>query len=160
MAKRANLLADRIDAGSQALATLVEGLTEEEWQTLVPGEERTVGVLVHHVASMYPLEINMAGTLAEGQPIEGVTWDAVNHINAQHAHDHKVVGKDETLSLLRQNSKAAADRVRNFTDEQLDNAATVSLYSGAPLTAQFFIEDHAMRHSFHHLAAIRGVLNR
>ena len=65
------------------------------------------------------------------------------------------MGKDETVALLRQNSRAAAAAVRAFTDEQLDRAAAVSLNSDAPLTTQFFIEDHALRHSWHHLAKIK-----
>jgi hypothetical protein len=40
-----------------------------------------------------------------------------------------------------------------------DRAATVSLNADATLTAQFFIEDHALRHSFHHLASIQAALN-
>ena len=43
-----------------------------------------------------------------------------------------------------------------FTDEQLDQAAPFSLSFGAPVTAQFVIEDHALRHSWHHLAKIRA----
>jgi hypothetical protein len=31
----------------------------------------------------------------------------------------------------------------------------VSLNADAPLTCQFMLEDHAVRHSYHHLAAIR-----
>jgi hypothetical protein len=27
-----------------------------------------------------------------------------------------------------------------------------------PLTCQFFLEDHAVRHSYHHLAGIRAAL--
>jgi hypothetical protein len=57
--------------------------------------------------------------------------------------------------LLRQNSTAAADAIRELSDEQLDRAATVSLNADAPLTCQFFLEDHAVRHSYHHLARIR-----
>jgi hypothetical protein len=36
----------------------------------------------------------------------------------------------------------------------------VSLNADAPLTTQFFIEDHALRHSFHHLARIRAALGK
>jgi len=160
MSNRANALADRIEQGAQALAALAEELSEAEWQTVVTNDERTVGVLVHHVASVYPIEIDLARGLAEGKPIAGVTWDDVAQGNAKHAQEHAGVSKEETLELLRQNSKVAADRVREFTDEDLDNAATISLNADAPLTAQFFIEDHALRHSFHHLANIRAALNR
>jgi hypothetical protein len=47
-----------------------------------------------------------------------------------------------------------------LADEVLDRAAPVSLNGDAPLTAQFFIEDHALRHSWHHLAKIRGALSK
>ncbi|HEV8598561.1 MAG TPA: hypothetical protein VGQ69_04320, partial [Gemmatimonadales bacterium] len=72
--------------------------------------------------------------------------------------DNAYVGRQEALDLLRKNSKAAADAVRALSDEALDRAAPVSLNANAPLTAQFFIEDHALRHSFHHLAKIREAL--
>ena len=160
MSNRANVLADRIEQGAQALAAFVESLSETEWQTVVPNDERTVGTLVHHVASVYPLEVDLAQGIAAGQAIAGVTWDMVAQMNAQHAQQNGAVSKQETLALLRQNSKTAVDRVRQFTDEQLDTAATVSLNADAPLTAQFFIEDHALRHSFHHFANIRAVLGR
>lgn len=88
----------------------------------------------------------------------GVTWDIVNDMNANHAQENPAMNKQETLKLLRDNSKAAAERVRAFTDAELDNAATASLYADAPLTAQFFIEDHALRHSFYHLANIQTAL--
>ena len=76
-------------------------------------------------------------------------------INEKHAREHAAIGRDETVALLRQNSRAAAEAVRAFSDEQLDRAAPVSLNGDAPLTTQFFIEDHALRHSWHHLAKIK-----
>jgi hypothetical protein len=158
MSRRAETLAERIEQGAAALAAFAEPLSEREWQTPVPPDGRTVGVIVHHVASVYPLEISLARQLADGSAITGVTWNAVAEMNAKHAHEHAAVGKTEALDLLRRNSKAAADAVRAFTDDDLDRAAPVSLNGDAPLTAQFLIEDHALRHSFHHLARIRTAL--
>lgn len=158
--KRADALADRLEQGAGALRSFAEGLSDEEWKTPVVPDGRPVGVIVHHVASVYPIEIHLAQTLAEGKPIAGVTWDAINQMNAEHAKEHAGVGKEETLTLLRKNSAAAADAVRAFTDEELDSAAPVSLNSDAPLTAQYFIEEHALRHSFHHLEGIRKTLGR
>ena len=159
MGMRAHALAERIEQGAQALATLAEGLSDNEWQTIVPDEGRPVGVIIHHVASMYPVEVDLARTLASGKAIAGVTGEAVDQMNAEHADVNAVAGKQETLELLRQNSKAAAEAIRGFTDEELDRAATVSLNADAPLTTQFFIEDHALSHSFHHLASIQTALN-
>jgi hypothetical protein len=158
MGNRANALADRIEQGAAALAAYAEQLSETQWRKVVPPDGRTVGVLVHHVASVYPLEIQLASTLAGGQPIKGVTWAAVAEMNAGHAREHASVSKAEALALLRTNSQAAAAAVRALSDEALDQAAPVSLNADAPLTAQFLIEDHALRHSFHHLAKIRAAL--
>jgi len=160
MGRRAEALAVRLEQGARELADYAEGLTDAEWGMSIPKDGRTVGVTVHHVASMYPLEIQLAQTLAAGKAVAGVSWDAVAQVNAQHAHEHKAVEKPETLDLLRRNSKAAADAVRAFSDEQLDAAAPISLNADAPLTTQFFVEDHAVRHSFHHLSRIRAAVGR
>jgi hypothetical protein len=160
MSQRADALADRIEQGGAALAALAERLSDADWEAPVAGDGRTVGVVIHHVASVYPLEIKLARKLAAGEPITGVTAGSIAEMNAGHAHEHARVAKEETLRLLRRNNKAAADAVRAFTDDELDRAATVSLNEDAPLTAQFLIEDHALRHSFHHLARIRATLTR
>jgi hypothetical protein len=156
--RRAQALAERLERGASALESLAETLTPNEWESVVPGDGRTIGVIVHHVASMYPLEIELAQGLAEGRPIAGVTWAAVHEINAEHARANSTVSKEEALDLLRRNSAAAVAVIRAFSDEQLDAAATISLNADAPLTCQFFLEDHAVRHSFHHFARIRAAL--
>ena len=158
MSQRANAIAERLERGAEALASYVGSLSDAQWKVPVPGDGRTVGVIVHHVASVYPLEIQLAQTLGAGKAIEGVTWDDVNKMNAGHARDHAGVTKAEALELLRTNSRAAATAVRAFTDAQLDSAAPASLNYDAPVTAQFMIEDHAMRHSYHHLSRIKGAL--
>jgi len=158
--RRAAALADRREQGARSLIALAEEITDAEWQKRIPKDGRKVGVVVHHVASMYPLEIQLAQALAEGKPIEGVTWNDVHSLNGKHAADNDQVTRSEAIALLRTNSAAAAAAVRGLSDEQLDRAAPVSLNSNAPLTCQFFIEDHALRHSYHHLASIRSALGR
>jgi hypothetical protein len=157
---RANALAERLERGAAALAALAESLSETEWQTSIPHDGRSVGVVVHHVATMYPLEMQLAHVLAAGEPITGVSWQVVDEINAKHAAENANVTKGAALDLLRRNSAAAAIAIRALSDEQLDRAATVSLNADAPLTCQFFLEDHPVRHSYHHLAKIRQALQR
>jgi hypothetical protein len=115
---------------------------------------------VHHVASVYPVEIELAQVLAGGKPMTGVVMDDIHAMNAKHAAEYATVTKAAALELLRTNSAAAAAAIRALTDEQLTNAATVSLYSDAPLTCQFFLEDHAVRHSYHHLARLKRTVAR
>jgi DinB superfamily len=159
MNTRSEALAQRIVQGANALAEFAQGLSDAQWRTVVPPDGRRAGVIVHHVASVYPIEIHLAKEIASGKRVEGVTWAVVAEMNAKHAQDHAAVTKEEAIELLRRNSQSAADAVRAFTDEQLDSAAPFSLNADAPLTAQFVIEDHALRHSWHHLAKIKAVLN-
>jgi len=155
---RARILASTLETGADALATFASSLTPEQWETRLPRDGRKVGVVVHHVASMYPLEIELARTLAAGGALTEASWDAIHEMNAAHAREHDGVTRDETIGLLRTNAAAAARAIRDMTDAELDKVAPNSLYGGAPLSCQFMLEDHAVRHSFHHLAGIRAAL--
>jgi hypothetical protein len=160
MNNRSEALATRLEAGASALSAFAATLSDKEWQTRLPGDGRKVGVVVHHVASVYPIEIQLAQLLAKGDAISGVTWDVVNSMNADHAKEHDCATKEATLALLAKNSAAAAAQIRSLGDAELDRAATVSLNGNAPLTCQFMLEDHAVRHSYHHLARVRAALGR
>jgi len=155
---RADELANRLEMGARALADFASTLTDAQWSTRVPRGGRTVGVIVHHVASVYPVEIELAQKLASGQAITGVTSKDIDEMNAQHAKENSAVTKEEALALLARNSGAAAAAIRALSDEALANAAPVSLYEDAPLTCQFLLEDHAVRHSYHHLRLLTNAL--
>jgi hypothetical protein len=161
MSRRAELLAVRIEEGAAGLAAFVEGLSDADWGIRTsPTDPRTVGQIVNHVALVYPIEVDLARAIASGKAVTDVTWDVVAQLNAGHAREHAGIKKAEALDLLRKNSRQAAETVRAFSDEELDRAAPFSLSFGAPVTAQFVIEDHALRHSWHHLARIRTALGR
>lgn len=158
--ERTHALADRLEHGATELATLSMMLSDGEWTSRLPGDGRKVGVVVHHVASVYPLEIELALKVGSRRSITGVTMADVHAMNARHAQEFADVTRDAALELLRRNSLAAAAAIRGLSDAQLANAEAVSLYADAPVTCQFVLEDHAMRHSYHHLAAIRRALQR
>ena len=158
--QRASALADRLEEGARRLLALASDLTDAEWTTPVLDDGRTIGVVVHHVASVYPLEIQLARTLAAGTPVTGVTMCDVHTMNAGHAKEYRSVSQDAALDLLRRNSAAAAAAIRALAAEELDRAAAASLYANAPVTCQFMLEDHAVRHSYHHLASIQRTLQR
>ena len=155
----AEALARRLEQGIDAMIAFTNTLTEQQWRTPIPKDGRTVGVVVHHVASVFPIEIELAQRLASGQAITGVTWDDVHDMNAGHARDHAAVTRGQAIEALREKSAVAAAAIRALTDEELATAATNSLYADAPLTCQHMLEDHAVRHSYHHLAKIRTALS-
>lgn len=156
--QRANSLAERLIQGANQLADFSEQLSEDDWKKPVLGDGRSIGVVVHHVASVYPVEIELAQVIASGKPITEVSKEVIDAMNAEHAKEHTDIDRQQTIEFLRVNSGKAADALREFSDEELDSAAPISLYYDAPLTAQFFIEDHALRHSYHHLGRIKKSL--
>lgn len=159
-ATRADGLAERLERGARALASLASALTPGEWRTPLPGDGRPVGVVVHHVASVYPIEIDLARQIARGETMTGVTMADVHAMNARHAAAHAAVTPADAVALLAVNSQAAAAAIRSMRDDDLDRVAPASLYADAPVTAQFVLEDHAVRHSYHHLAGIARALGR
>jgi hypothetical protein len=158
--QRARDLADRLEEGAHRLADFATALSPVEWRTTLPGDNRTVGTVVHHVATVYPIEIQLALTVAAGTAIAGMTMNDVHEMNARHAAEWSGTTIESAVDLLRRNSAAAAAAIRGLTDRQLAASATVSLYADAPMTCQFVLEDHAVRHSYHHLAGIRRALDR
>src|SRR4030095_679848 len=118
--RRAELLSDRIEEGAAVLAAFAEGLSEEEWRAPVSAtDRRSAGVIVHHVASMYPIEIDVARAVASGKAVTDVTWDAVAQLNAKHAREHAEETKTTALELLRRHSREAAHAGGDFTHAEL-----------------------------------------
>jgi DinB superfamily len=155
MSNRSEALACRLEDGARALIAFAGGLSEADWQLRTSGDGRSVGVIVHHVGTMYPLEMELAQLVSRGLPVTDITWEAVHDINATHAAVNHAVSKAEAIALLQQNSAMAAAAIRAITDDALDTASPCSLYGGAPVSCQFVLEDHAVRHSWHHLAKLR-----
>jgi len=115
---RSEALAIRLEAGATALAAFAATLSEAEWQTRLVKDGRKVGVVVHHVASMYPLEIQLAKLVAADQPITDVSWEAVAAINRDHEEENDGATKQDALALLARNSAAAAEAIRGFSHEE------------------------------------------
>lgn len=157
MGTRAEALASRVEQGAQALAAYAEGLSDTEWGT-VCDDGRSVGVLVHHVASQLIGETEVVKQMATGKAFTGVTWAMVDEGNAAHAREHASRSQHEAAELLRRNGALAAAAIRALRDEQLDIATPNSLHAGAPVTTQFWIENHPLAHAYRHLASIRTAL--
>ena len=123
MNRRAELLADRIEEGAALLADFVEGLSEAEWRTRASRtDSRSIGVVVHHVASAYPIEIDLARAIASGKAVTDVTPEALNEMNARHAQQQAGVTKAAALELLRRNSREAVAADARSPDDGLDRA--------------------------------------
>jgi hypothetical protein len=159
MKRRSEVLAARIEEGAATLADFASALTDAEWRTTTR-DGRSIGVTVHHVASMYPIEVDVISKVVRGESVAGVTWEAVAHINAEHAQKNASVSRKDALDLLKKNAKSAADAVRKFSDDELDRFTSFPLAYDAPVTVQFIIEDHPLRHPWHHIARMQAALGK
>jgi hypothetical protein len=160
MRQRSQYLADRLEQGARNLVALARELTDAEWNTRLPHDGRTVGTVIHHVATVYPIEVSLAQKVAQGDPIAGLEMKDIHTMNAGHAADNPSPLKATTIALLERNAAAASTAIRAMTDADLDRALPASLYADAPVTSQFVLEDHAVRHSYHHLSGIKRALKR
>jgi hypothetical protein len=159
MGTRAEALATRVEQGAHALAAFAERLSDKEWQTVCTDDGRTVGVLVHHVASQLIGETDVMKQMAAGKAFTGVTWAMVDEGNAAHAKAYASCSQQEAAELLRRNGALAAEAIRALRDEQLDLATPNSLHADAPVTTQFWIENHPLAHAYRHLASMRAALS-
>jgi len=158
MTTRAEALADRIEKGAVEFANFARHLSEAQWRAVVPHDGRSVGTIVHHVGFQYPIEMDVVRAATSGAPITEVTWEVVAKINADHAAANPAPSKAESIALIEQNGRRAAQEVRDLSDAQLATAVPFSLSYGAPVAGQFIVEDHPLRHPWHHLAKIRVAL--
>ncbi|CAN5474006.1 hypothetical protein BH10CHL1_BH10CHL1_44960 [soil metagenome] len=63
-----------------------------------------------------------------------------------------------TLILVGLVLRGKVTAIRSMTDAQLDTAVPISLYGDAPLTLQFWLEDHQVTHSYRHLAIVKAAI--
>lgn len=115
------------DAEDKGLpVTLLQNISDDQSNTESGKLGRSVGVIVHHVVSVYPIEIQTACAIVRGAPLTGLIWGAVAHLNADHARENVSITKTAAIDLLRRNSREAADADHRFTDKELDQPAPFS----------------------------------
>ena len=123
---RAATYADQWVERHKEFAELVESLNEEQWQLVgrnyperinEEDENRTVGVIAHHVAANEEFILDRIYLMLEGKPLQRMDF---HEINARHGAEHADVTRDEVLSLLRANEERLAPRIRSIPDDALD----------------------------------------
>ncbi len=135
---RAERYAAVFEAAHDEFVRLVESLTAEQWgrvgrnypQRLNDEDEnRTVGVIAHHVASSASWIMERIQALVDGRPLPPVgsgtpsqARQGMSGQNARHAADHAGVTKEEVLRLLREQRPRIAAALRAIPDDRLDQS--------------------------------------
>ena len=155
MGERAATLASQFERVNGEVIVAVEGFSGDQWATLVPGENWTVGVVAHHVADGHRLIAGWLRALIDGQALQP-PLEQIHDLNAAHAERYAACTKAETLELLRSNGEEAARLVRGLSDEQLAKTAP---FRGEQWTADNMIERVLVVHPQRHLTNIRETLS-
>ena len=154
MSERAAEFASQFEQTNRDFIQEVEGLTDDQWKTLVPGENWTVGVVAHHVVDSLGLISGWIESLARGEKA-AYDRDAVDAHNAEHAREYAGCTQSETADGARRGGAAAVRLVVSLSDAQLD---TVGIFRGDPWTPTQLIERVLIGHTMSHLGHIRSAL--
>ena len=127
----------------------------------VPKDGRKIGVVVHHVATHVPAGDPAGADACRRQAGGGRDLGrrprdecrARQGVRRRHAERRRSICFGATARQPRPRSGLSATRSSIAPPP-------VSLNADAPLTCQFMLEDHAVRHSYHHLARIRAALKK
>jgi uncharacterized protein (TIGR03083 family) len=156
VSERAAALADDFEQAVTSLIGLVEGLSEAQWATRTDAEGWTVAATTRHIAWGYDfLGVNL-DLIANGER-PGDPGD-IHAQNAQHAEQFADVPRDEVLGQLRTTSVARADRIRGYSDAQIDRSFTVPIPNGPTMTVAGLIQNALIGHVNGHASSIRTTL--
>ena len=148
----------QVEEATAVVTAVIEGCSEEAWKTAVPEEERTVGVLLHHIAYAYPFVVDWACQLAQGEVTPAVSYDDIHAINHQHAETHANIDPAATLALLKSNAQAAQAQIGQLSDADLQVSAPFALIGGQEISVQQMVQWFLVNHAHNHVAAIHKAL--
>ncbi len=160
MGQRIDELVDQFEAIHREVVAFCESLTDTDWTTIVPNEERTVGVLIQHIAIGYTAESALIRAIVAGQPLPAIYTDRalLDEANAGNAVDLLPGTKDDALRSLDRHARRTARYLRSLSDEDLAKAQEIGLFGGASWTVEELISRIILGHPQSHLTSIRAAL--
>ncbi len=153
----AQLLA-QMEEATAVVTAVIEGCSEEGWETAVPEEDRTVGVVLHHIAYAYPFVVDWACKLAQGEGTPAVSYDDIHALNHQHAEAQADVDPAATLALLKNNAQAAQAQIGQLSDADLQVSAPFALIGGQEISVQQMVQWFLVNHAHNHIATIHKTI--
>ena len=156
MSGKAADLAAKLDEANAAVIEAVENSSQADWQRVTSSEGWSVGVTARHIAISHLPIMGLVELVATGGDVPPITMEMFHAGNAQHAQEHASCTREEVLEILRRDGKAAADKLRGLSDEQLDRKASMAFAGGAEMSAQQIVEGILLGHPAQHLESIKA----
>ena len=159
---RAATYADQWIERHKEFAELVGSLSDEQWHRVGKNyperfndedENRSVGVIAHHVAANEEFIVDRIYMMLEGKPLPPVDF---HDINARHMAKQADVTPQEVLFLLHANEKRIPPRIQSIPDDALD---VVHQTPAGPATIAQRLERVLIGHMQTHRGSIEAALS-
>jgi hypothetical protein len=152
--ERAAALADDFAASNEEAVTFARSCSEEAWMRPVPGEEWTVGVVIHHIAESHDSGARWLAGMARGDGVPD-TAEEIDRVNAAHAVRAASATPAETVALLLDLGARLEALLRALSDDELDHSAPFGPAGGRAFPTIDLAAVPA-RHTREHLAHARA----
>jgi DinB family protein len=154
--ERAAALADDFVAANAEAVTFARSCNEDAWRRPVPGEEWTVGVVVHHIAESHDSGARWLAGMARGDGVPD-TAEEIDRVNAAHAVRAASATPAETVALLVDRGDRLEALLRALSDDELDRSAPFGPAGGRAFPTTDLAAVPA-RHTREHLAHARAAV--
>jgi hypothetical protein len=149
-------MADDFGAANADAVAFARGCSEDEWAAAVPGEDWSVGVVLHHIAEGHGQTVRWLRAMSSGHGVPDTAED-IDRANAAHAVRAASVGPAETVALLEERGAELEALLRQLDDEELDRSAPFGP-AGGHVFASAELAPVAARHTREHLAHARSAV--
>jgi len=149
-------LADEYDTTMSEVIAFAKTCSDEDWSTICPKEERTVGVLFDHIATGNPQVVEWIEEFLSDKPVE-ITPEVLKKRNADHARLVANRPRHETIDDLDTSTPKTSRAIRALTDQQMRRTQE---FGWAGPQEVSWVASAAVRHPRGHLKSIREALGR
>jgi len=156
---KVNAIIAQFKALNEEMMTAINACSAEQWQTIVPEENRAASVMFHHIVSGYPFAAGWAIELATKAELPPITMEDIHETNKKHADQFSQVTKAEVLRTQRENVALVIKQIRPFSDRQMDITAPFSLMGGQPVNVHDLLSYLLIDHGIAHFAALKTAVN-
>jgi hypothetical protein len=151
-------LADDFAAANAEVIAFARSCTPTQWLTPVPGEEWTVGVVIHHIAEGHAQGVRWSTAMVRGDPVVDTVHD-IDQRNVDHAERERTCTVARTIALLEENGAQAESVLRSLSADDLVQTAPFGPAGGQVLPAGAFaavFAGHARGHLAHAQDAVQA----
>jgi hypothetical protein len=145
------------ESANLELLRFIESCSDDDWDTICPGEGWPVAVVAYHCAVGHGVSSRILRILTAGHAVPG-TPEMHHAANEAMAREHPEPTRDEVAALARRRAETTARLLRGLRDDQLDLEAPIGLAGGTVMSVRAWTE-RTSGHVRNHLASMRAAID-